>query len=169
MRLPRHSTRTVCPACCRPGPGRVELTSSPTRWWPTCAPRWKMIPACALPIWWPELRIAWGCRSTLGRSNGPGPAPNTPKVDAGATVDTDAGTDLAEHYEQLRGVALCEGAGRAGLGAALLASKGMAAWIRGWRACAPMAPAPRPPARSGSPSEMVGLLAAMALACTEGI
>jgi hypothetical protein len=42
----------------------------------------------------------------------------------------------------------------AGLGAALLAGQGMAAWVRGWRACAP------------PPAEVVGVLAAMALACT---
>ena len=57
--------------------------------------------------------------------------------------------------------------GRAGLGAALLVSKGMAAWMRGWRACTP-APLPSPgtgPARTAVP-ELVGVLAAMALACT---
>jgi hypothetical protein len=76
---------------------------------------------------------------------------------------------LAEHYEALRRTALDEGPGRAGLGAALLSSKGMAAWIRGWRACTPV-----PPRRDNasvlptSHSDVVGLLAAMALACAEG-
>jgi hypothetical protein len=64
-------------------------------------------------------------------------------------------------------VALREGASRAGLGAALLASKGMAAWMRGWRACTPAPPGARAPAPPGSQSEVVGLLAAMALACAE--
>jgi hypothetical protein len=61
-----------------------------------------------------------------------------------------------------------DGAGRAGLGSSLLASKGMAAWMRGWRACTPVPPGPRPPDPAGSQSEVVGLLAAMALACAEG-
>jgi hypothetical protein len=53
----------------------------------------------------------------------------------------------------------------AGLGAALLVAQGMAAWVRGWRACTP--PAARPGAvRPALPAEMVGVLAAMALACT---
>jgi hypothetical protein len=64
---------------------------------------------------------------------------------------------------------LDEGAGRAGLGAALLLSKGMAAWMRGWQACTPAPPGPRPPGSAGSQSEVVGVLTAMALACAEGM
>jgi hypothetical protein len=75
---------------------------------------------------------------------------------------------LADHYEALRRVAMGEGAGRGGLGAALLASKGMAAWMRGWRACTPASPGARVPA-AGPPFEVVGVLTAMALACAEGM
>ena len=76
----------------------------------------------------------------------------------------DGGEDLAAHYEAMRGLAVGEGLQRAGLGAALLVSQGMAAWMRGWRACTP-APCPaRAPGRSASPGEIVGVLTQMALA-----
>jgi hypothetical protein len=94
-------------------------------------------------------------------------ARSIPKVDAGATSEAGEGKDLAGHYEALRSVALDEGLGRAGLGAALLSSKGMAAWIRGWRACTPVPPRRGAPALARSHSDVVGLLAAMALACSE--
>lgn len=55
---------------------------------------------------------------------------------------------------------------RAGLGAALLAAQGMAAWVRGWRACAPAPPRGPVAVRPAPPAEVVGVLAAMALACT---
>ncbi len=61
---------------------------------------------------------------------------------------------------------MSEGVPRAGLGAALLVAQGMAAWVRGWQACVP--PAARPAAaaaRPAAPAEVVGVLAAMALAC----
>jgi len=70
--------------------------------------------------------------------------------------------------------------GSAGLGAALLMAHGMAAWMRGWRACTPPPPRPAPgadfggPAQGGGraaggqPAEVVGVLAAMALACAQG-
>jgi hypothetical protein len=61
---------------------------------------------------------------------------------------------------------LSEGVPRAGLGAALLAAKGMAAWVRGWQACVPPVPRPVAAARPALPAEVVGVLAAMALACT---
>lgn len=54
---------------------------------------------------------------------------------------------------------------RAGLGAALLVAKGMAAWVRGWQACVPPAARPAAAARPVPPAEVVGVLAAMALAC----
>jgi len=62
------------------------------------------------------------------------------------------------------------GLARAGLGAALVATQGMAAWMRGWRACLPPDPAPRPAdrLRPAERSEVVGVLAAMALACAGG-
>jgi hypothetical protein len=67
-----------------------------------------------------------------------------------------------------------EGSDGAGLGATLLLSKGMAAWIRGWQACTPPSSGARPP-RANHPSsvgpqpEVVVLLTAMALACAEGM
>jgi hypothetical protein len=42
----------------------------------------------------------------------------------------------------------------------------MTAWMRGWRACAPAAARPDPAIRPAPPAEVVGVLAAMALACT---
>jgi hypothetical protein len=65
-------------------------------------------------------------------------------------------------------VAVAQGARRAGLGAALLMAKGMAAWMQGWRACAPLPPGPARSAGTGPPPEVVGVLAAMALACVRG-
>jgi hypothetical protein len=57
--------------------------------------------------------------------------------------------------------------GGAGLAVALLMGQGMAAWMRGWRACSP---APSPPARPAgtAPPDVVGVLASMALACAGG-
>lgn len=74
--------------------------------------------------------------------------------------------DLAGHYEALRYLALSEGVPRAGLGAALLVARGMAAWVAGWRACVPPAARPAAAVRTALPAEVVGVLAAMALACT---
>ncbi|MGH2659198.1 MAG: hypothetical protein ACRDHS_05895 [Actinomycetota bacterium] len=63
-------------------------------------------------------------------------------------------------------MALDGGADGVGLGLALLLGRGMAAWMRGWRACAaPVAP-PRPAPTGRPPAEVVSVLAAMALACT---
>ena len=59
---------------------------------------------------------------------------------------------------------LADGAGRAGLGAGLLMAQGMAAWMRGWRACTTAA-SPTSSNGVGPPAEVVGVLAAMALAC----
>jgi hypothetical protein len=95
---------------------------------------------------------------------------------------------LVEHYEQLRAAALAGGAG-GGHGLALLAARGMAAWIGAWRLLCPVpagAPPVRPPALAGPEpvtpggtsggsggggggegmaSEVVAVLAAMAAAC----
>src|SRR5258708_4700772 len=80
------------------------------------------------------------------------------------------GEDLAGRYEALRSVALAEGAGPAGLSAGLLMAQGVAAWMRGWRACVPPAPGAPAPAGGGAgpAAEVVGVLAAMALACAGG-
>ena len=93
--------------------------------------------------------------------------PADPKVDD--EVRSERGTnDLTHHYETMRAVALADGVARAGLGAALVVAQGLAAWMRGWEACTPPA---RPPAvrdRPTTPSDVIGVLAAMALACTGG-
>ncbi len=65
----------------------------------------------------------------------------------------------------MRAIVVSEGAARAGLGAALLVSHGMPAWMRGWRACTPPASPIRAPAPAATPDEIVGVLAQMALAC----
>lgn len=65
----------------------------------------------------------------------------------------------------MRTAVLADGAGRAGLGAGLLMAHGMAAWMRGWRACTPAPARPAAPPGTGPPAEVVGVLAAMALAC----
>ncbi len=101
-------------------------------------------------------------------SSGPWGAPSGPKVDERRPGEHDG--DLADRYEALRAAALSGGPGRAGLGAGLLAARGMAAWMRGWQACTP--PPPEPCTRSssrlpdtGAGAEVVAVLAAMALAC----
>lgn len=86
-----------------------------------------------------------------------------PKVDEDATAAD--GEDLAGHYEALRAVAIAEGTVRAGLGAALLVTQGMPAWMRGWRACAPVDARPAARPCPVPQAEVVGVLAAMALAC----
>lgn len=105
--------------------------------------------------------------STRARSSGPWRARDVPKVDDPRPRSD--GENLAGHYEALRSVALGEGIGRAGLGGALVMAQGVAAWMRGWRACTP-GPArtavPPAPTGGGSPAEVVRVLAAMALACT---
>ena len=50
-------------------------------------------------------------------------------------------------------------------------AQGVVAWMRGWRACvppAPGAPAPAVVGGAGPAAEVVGVLAAMALACAGG-
>jgi hypothetical protein len=56
------------------------------------------------------------------------------------------------------------------LGAALLIANGVVAWMRGWRACQPAPVAPVAPVRAAAeaPTELVSVLAAMALACADG-
>jgi hypothetical protein len=108
--------------------------------------------------------------SIRARSSGPWPVRSGPKVDDSPTPPPADGDDLAGRYEALRSAAFGEGVGRAGLGGALVMAQGVAAWMRGWRACAPVAPPPTSPGRTGAgpPAEVVGVLAAMALACVGG-
>ena len=72
--------------------------------------------------------------------------------------------DLAARYEDLRAAAL-GGRACAGHGLALLASRGMAAWMAAWRSL----PAPGPPAvpapAGPAPDGVVAVLASMAAAC----
>lgn len=64
----------------------------------------------------------------------------------------------------MRSVVISDGARSGGLGAALLMAQGTPAWMLGWRACAAPA-APPQAARRPLSSEVVAVLAAMALAC----
>jgi hypothetical protein len=66
----------------------------------------------------------------------------------------------------MRAVAIGEGVSRAGLAAALLMAQGVPAWIRSWRACTPPPLLVRAPARAAASSDLVDVLAGMALACT---
>src|SRR5674536_128405 len=52
----------------------------------------------------------------------------------------------------------------------LLIAEGMAAWMRGWRTCTPAPRVARPASAAAGPppAEVVGVLAAMALACAPG-
>ena len=73
--------------------------------------------------------------------------------------------NLDIRYEALRAFML---GGGTSLEAALLVAKGMAEWMRGWRACIPPLSLPVTPAASGTQAELVGVLAAMALGCSGG-
>ena len=89
--------------------------------------------------------------------------PCTPKAETSSEPAGHAGD--VERYEQLRRRALGgEGSGWR-LGLALLERRGVAAWARAWQNTAPApraGPAVEPPAGG---SEIVGVLATMALAC----
>lgn len=84
-----------------------------------------------------------------------------------ACGDDRAGSELIEAYEQLRAATLARGGASGGLGAGLLMGKGMSAWIAAWAAL----PAPRLPASPAvtavmaASSEVVSVLASMALSC----
>lgn len=83
---------------------------------------------------------------------------------------------LLARYEELRGQALA-GRHSGGHGLALLAARGVAAWVAAWRSLRP-APTPllAPPARTdlaagqvaGPGEDVVSVLAAMATACLGG-
>ena len=73
--------------------------------------------------------------------------------------------DLDLRYEAMRAFML---GGGASLEAALLVGMGMAEWMRSWRACIPPLSLPITPAASGIHTELVGVLAAMALGCSGG-
>ena len=112
-----------------------------------------------------------GWRNRLGSRSTPGRWKEHWSEHGGLKVDdhreaVDVGEDLVEHYEAIRAVAVQQGLPRAGLGAALLVSQGMPAWMRGWRACTPIAVA-GPGAGPDGPACRAGRCARpMALACT---
>ncbi|MHB1771729.1 MAG: hypothetical protein ACYCST_08300 [Acidimicrobiales bacterium] len=84
-----------------------------------------------------------------------------------ACGDDRAGSELIGAYEQLRAATLARGGASGGLGAGLLMGKGMSALIAAWAAL----PAPRLPASpavtavTAAPTEVVSVLASMALSC----
>lgn len=89
-------------------------------------------------------------------------APGGRKIDEPGGLDP---PDLVEHYEALRCDVLFEKRSHAGLGAHLLLTRGMPAWIRGWQALPvahPLEERALVPLPSG---EIVSVLATMALAC----
>ena len=77
------------------------------------------------------------------------------------------GADLAARYEELRAAAL-GGRVRAGHGLALLASRGMAAWMAAWQSLPAAAPSAAPAAAGPPPDGVVAVLASMAAACLAG-
>jgi len=71
-----------------------------------------------------------------------------------------------ERYEQLRRHALDGEPSGWRLGLAVLQRRGVAAWARAWRSTVgPVAPVPPPVAGPVDDAGVVGVLAAMALAC----
>jgi hypothetical protein len=72
-----------------------------------------------------------------------------------------------EHYEQLRARALSGSPDGWRLGLAMLERRGMAAWARAWRTTAPTPPRPsrRVVEVPADASQLVAVLATMALAC----
>lgn len=69
-----------------------------------------------------------------------------------------------ERYEQLRAGAL-QGAPAGGMGLALLLRGGVSAWARAWPATRPAPTVHSAVALAPGAEEIVGVLAAMALAC----
>jgi hypothetical protein len=80
------------------------------------------------------------------------------------------GNDDVQRYEVLRGRALGGEASGWRLGLAVLQRRGVAAWLRAGEAITVAAPPSRPSAEVPVPGgdELVGVLAAMALACLRG-
>jgi hypothetical protein len=76
----------------------------------------------------------------------------------------DDGADV-ERYEQLRRRALGGDAAGWRLGLAVLQRHGVAAWTRAWRSTAPLPPVRPPAVTPVDDGGVVGVLAAMALAC----
>jgi hypothetical protein len=90
-------------------------------------------------------------------------------VPAGSSEENAGGASDIERYEQLRARALSGSPDGWRLGLAMLERRGMAAWARAWKTTAP---APPRPSRPGvevptDASQIVAVLATMALACAE--
>jgi hypothetical protein len=87
-------------------------------------------------------------------------APKAAASDERASVGGDV-----ERYEQLRRGALAGAPGGSRLGLALLQRRGVSAWARAWQSTTMPAAVARPVAAEAGGEEIVGVLAAMALAC----
>jgi hypothetical protein len=74
---------------------------------------------------------------------------------------------LVDRYEQLRRYALAGHADGHRLGLAVLVGRGVAAWMHAWDALPATSPPPPPPPPAGA-DQLVGVLAAMALAVVRG-
>lgn len=70
-----------------------------------------------------------------------------------------------ERYEELRGHVVGGSGSCWRLGLAVLEQRGVAAWLQAWRALGVPTPVSAPARMSGPGEEVVGVLAAMALAC----
>jgi hypothetical protein len=90
-------------------------------------------------------------------------------VASGERADDSRDGDV-ERYERLRRCALSGEPDGHRLGLALLERRGLVAWSRAWQQTAPSAPpaATAAVAPSAGADELVGVLAAMALACLGG-
>ncbi len=82
-----------------------------------------------------------------------------------AAADERTGTGDVARYEQLRGRALDGGPSGWRLGLALLQRRGVAAWTRAWPTTTPAPPTKPVMGAPVAGDEVVGVLAAMALAC----
>jgi hypothetical protein len=117
-------------------------------------------------IWPTPSPSASACGCTPARWNGRWPEPRSPKGEAPDERIQHCDADV-ERYEQLRHQALGGEPSGWRLGLGVVCHRGVAAWLRAWHsvASAPTvtAPAETPDRRVGS-DELVGVLAAMALA-----
>jgi hypothetical protein len=88
-------------------------------------------------------------------------------VPAEISDENASGASEIERYEQLRARALSGSPDGWRLGLALLERRGMAAWARAWRTTAPAPARPSRPvvAVPADASQLVAVLATMALAC----
>jgi hypothetical protein len=79
--------------------------------------------------------------------------------------DATVGRGDVDRYEQLRERALAGAPGSSRLGLALLQHRGVTAWTRAWHTTTPAPITSAPIAAPVGEHQIVGVLAAMALAC----